>query len=89
MKKYNINPEIIDLRSIRPLDTKTILTSVKKTKRILVIDNGWTSFGISSEIITIVTENLNNILKSKPVRIGINDSPIPSSRALAQYCYQV
>lgn len=87
LKKYNINPEIIDLRSIRPLDTKTILTSVKKTKRILVIDNGWTSFGISSEIISIVTENLNNILKSKPVRIGINDSPIPSSRALAQYCY--
>ena len=86
-KKYKINPEIIDLRSIRPLDKKTILKSVNKTKRLLAVDNGWTNFGISSEIISLVSENLSDKLKSKPVRIGVNDSPIPSSRALAKYCY--
>ena len=86
-KKYNINPEIIDLRSIRPLDKKTILKSVSKTKRLLAVDNGWTNYGISSEIISLVSENLLKKLKSKPIRIGINDSPIPSTRALAKYCY--
>jgi len=87
LKKYKIYPELIDLRSIRPLDKKTILNSVKKTKRLLVVDNGWMNFGVSSEIISTVSENLSNFLKSKPVRIGINDSPIPSTRALAKYCY--
>ena len=87
LKKYKIYPDLIDLRSIRPLDKETILNSVKKTKRLLVVDNGWMNFGVSSEIISIVSENLSNSLKCKPVRIGINNSPIPSTRALAKYCY--
>jgi len=87
LKKYKISPEVIDLRTIRPLDKTTIIKSVKKTKKLLVVDNGWISFGISSEIISTVSEQCSNILKSKPSRVGINDSPIPSTRALARHCY--
>ncbi|MBH30594.1 MAG: alpha-ketoacid dehydrogenase subunit beta [Candidatus Marinimicrobia bacterium] len=84
---HDISIEVIDLRSIRPLDSKTILTSVSKTKRLIVVDNGWTTFGVSSEIISIVAENIFEKLLCKPIRIGIHDSPSPSSRSLANHTY--
>ena len=87
LKNMGIDVEIIDLRTLRPLDTNTIYTSVKKTKRALVIDNGWMKYGISSEIISILYENSDIQLKDRPIRIGFKDSPIPSSRELAKYCY--
>ncbi len=87
IEKININAEIIDLRTLRPLDTKSILKSVKKTKRALIIDNGWTKFGVSSEIISVLYEDNDLKMKSRPVRIGFKDSPIPSSKELAKHCY--
>ena len=51
LSKYGISVEVIDLRSLRPLDETTILNSVKKTGRLLVADTGWSKFGVSSEII--------------------------------------
>ena len=87
LQKIGIKPEIIDLRSIRPLDKKTIIQSVKKTGNLLVIDNGWQNCGVSAEIISVVSENIFEELKSKPMRIGIIDSPIPSTRSLSKYCY--
>jgi len=87
LDKSNISPEIIDLRSLRPIDKKTIFRSIKKTKKVLVIDNSWKSFGISSEIISLISENLFNILKKKPIRMGIKELPLPSSRSIAKECY--
>ena len=87
LKKINVNAEVIDLRSLRPLDSKTIINSVKKTKKILVVDGGWPQYGISSEIISIVSERLNDLNNIKISRISLADVPIPSTRALAQYCY--
>jgi len=87
LEKSNISAEIIDLRSLRPIDKKTIFRSVKKTKKVLVIDNGWKSFGISSEIVSLISENLLNILRKKPVRLGIKELPLPSSRSIAEKCY--
>ncbi len=57
LKKKNISVEVVDIRSLCPLDIKTILKSVFKTKKLLVVDPGWKSFGASSEIITLVKEN--------------------------------
>jgi len=82
-----ISAEIIDLRSLRPLDKSSIFRSVKKTKKILVVDNGWKSYGISAEIVSLVSEKLLSILKEKPIRLGIREIPIPSTRALAKNCY--
>ena len=59
LKEVNIQVEVVDIRSLRPLDTKTIISSVKKTKRLLVVDSGWMTYGISAEIISVVCEAFN------------------------------
>lgn len=87
LKIEGVSVEVIDLRTIRPLDTDTILNSVKKTGRLVVADNGWVNFGVSAEIITIVTESIFNKLLSAPERLGMNNSPSPSTRALANNFY--
>jgi pyruvate/2-oxoglutarate/acetoin dehydrogenase E1 component len=87
LKKHGINAEIIDLRSLRPLDEKTIIKSVKKTKNIIVVDNGWTKYGISSEIISLISEKAFKYLKSAPVRIGVQNHSIASTRELAKFSY--
>ena len=67
--------------------TDASLNSVSKTKRLIVADNGWVHFGVSAEIISVVTENIFEKLLSAPERIGMNNSPSPSSRALANIFY--
>jgi len=87
LKTEGLSIEVLDLRSIRPLDVDAILSSVTKTHRLLVADNGWTFCGVSAEIISIVTENIFDELISSPQRVGLNDSPNPSTRALASNFY--
>ena len=84
LKKYNISCEVLDLRSLRPLDVSSIVKTAKKTKKVLIVDNGMKSFGISSEISCLITENLKNITVE---RIGVLETPIPSTVSLAKYCY--
>lgn len=86
LKENKIKAEIIDLQSLRPLDKEKILKSSKKTKRILVIDNGMMKYGISSEILAIISESIKNdsyLIE----RIGIIDAPIASTVALAKFAY--
>jgi len=74
-----IEAEVIDTRSLRPLDFSTIFQSVEKTGRVLVVDTGHLLFGSSGEIITKVIEKVSlSNLKSPPARIGIPDSPTPA-----------
>jgi pyruvate dehydrogenase E1 component beta subunit len=87
LESNGISVEVVDLRTIRPIDTETILCSVSKTRRVVVADNGWVKFGVSAEIISVITENIFDKLLSAPVRIGMNDSPSPSTRALANNFY--
>ena len=87
LEKYNIRCEVIDLISIKPLDKLTIINSVKKTKKLLVIDNGWTDYGVSAEIIALVSEKIFSKLKASPQRIGVKNMPIPSSALLADFVY--
>ena len=77
----SINAEIIDPIWINPLDIDTIVKSVKKTKKLLVVDNGWLSYGVSSEILTQVLERLNNY-KIKFKRMGFFDSTCPTTKNL-------
>ena len=86
-EKLNISVEHIDLRTLRPLDINSIINSVKKTKKMLVVENGLPNFGISSEIITKVSSKLKNIKTDNFSRIGFEETPIPSTRSLAKYCY--
>lgn len=88
LKKYHINAELIDLRILNPLSTELICESVKRTKNLLVVDNGWKNCGISGEIIASVAEKIppSNFLSS-PQRITLPFSPAPTSGILEKIYY--
>ena len=87
LKLSKVDIELIDLQSISPIDTNTLVNSVKKTGRLLVLDTGHKSFGVSAEIISTITEKCFSKLKSKPERIANPDFPVPTSFALAKNYY--
>lgn len=77
--EVDIVAEVIDLRTIRPYDREMIRRSVTKTRRLLVVDTGWRSFGVSAEIIACVCEELGTVLKVPPRRIGMVETPAPAT----------
>lgn len=83
--QIKLNAEIIDLKTLRPLDKATIIKSAKKTKKVLIVDNGMLNNGVGSEISAMINESLDNKILVK--RLGVVDQPIPSSPAIARYCY--
>lgn len=86
LEQQGIHAEIIDLRTIVPLDKKTVLESVRKTGRLLIADEDYLSFGLSGEISAIVAENLDSIALKSPIRrLAVPDVPIPYSRPLEQF----
>ncbi|MCX5614044.1 MULTISPECIES: pyruvate dehydrogenase complex E1 component subunit beta [Bombella] len=72
-----IEAEVINLRSLRPLDTETIIKSVKKTNRIVSVEEGWPVAGIGSEICTIAVEQAFDWLDAPPARVCGLDIPLP------------
>lgn len=82
LQKDGINVELIDLRTVVPLDTETIIKSVKKTGKLLVIDEGHVSFGISGEIATRIMPEVFYDLEAPVQRLGTADVPLPFSPAL-------
>jgi len=87
LQKEGISVEVIDLRTVRPLDTKIILDSVKKTKRLVVCDTSWKTSGLSAEILALVSENLHGVLLAPPIRMGNADTPTPCTPALEKLFY--
>jgi len=77
-----ISAEVIDPRTIVPLDEETILTSVRKTSRAMVVDEGHQSYGVSAEIASRITEKAFYYLDAPVVRMGAMDVPVPFSPAL-------
>ncbi|MBT4959292.1 MAG: alpha-ketoacid dehydrogenase subunit beta [Flavobacteriaceae bacterium] len=83
-----VSSEIIDLRLLNPIDYSVIITSVKKTKRLMVVDGDWSSCGLASEIITSVMENIPpNELISSPRRLTLANAPAPTSKILEDEYY--
>ena len=72
-----IDVEVIDLRSIRPLDMDTILTSVQKTNRLITVEEGWSIAGIGAEISATVMERAFDFLDAPVKRVGGSDVPLP------------
>ena len=79
-----ISAEVIDIRTITPLDRATILTSVAKTGRLIVVDDDYLSCGLAGEIIASVCE-VGTTLRSPPMRISHPDIPIPYSPAMEHF----
>jgi pyruvate dehydrogenase E1 component beta subunit len=74
-----IDAEVIDLRTLKPLDKETIIKSVKKTKNLIVVHEACKTMGFGAEIITIIAESG---LEAKVKRVAGEDSPVPYSKPL-------
>ncbi|EZQ15756.1 pyruvate dehydrogenase [Halopseudomonas bauzanensis] len=86
LAKKGVSAEVVDLRTLVPLDRDTVFNSVKKTGRLIVVDEDYHSFGVSGEIIASVCERDVSVLKAAPRRVAYPDVPIPFSRPMEQFC---
>ncbi len=85
LSKDRLSAEVIDLRSIVPLDRETVINSVRKTGRLVVVDDDYHSFGVASEVITSVVETEGLTMRSAPQRVTFPDIPVPFSPALEHH----
>jgi len=86
LKLKRVSVELIDLRSIKPIDEETILSSLKKTGRLVVADGGWKTCGVAAEVIAIAAGDGYRYLKSPVERVTLPDIPAAASPSLEQ-CY--
>ena len=86
LSNEGINAEIIDLRTIRPLDKQTIIESVKKTNRVVCVEECWPFSGINSEISSTIMENAFDYLDAPVKRLSSKDVPMPYALNLEQQC---
>jgi len=82
LAKDGVSLEIVDLRSISPWDRETVLASVRKTGRALIVHEAVQQFGIGSEIASVINEELFGQLKAPVRRLGGAFSPVPFSKPL-------
>jgi pyruvate/2-oxoglutarate/acetoin dehydrogenase E1 component len=82
LEEEGIDVEVIDLRTLKPLDTELFFASVRKTGRVVIADGGWKTCGIAGEITALIAENVLSFLKSPPQRVTLPDLPAPASRSL-------
>ena len=85
LAKEGIDVEVVDLRSIKPMDTETILNSVKKTSRLVCAQEVWLTCSVASEVSAIVAENAIEYLDAPIKRVGALDTPSPFSPVMEQY----
>jgi len=84
LAKDDISAEVIDLRSVRPIDYKTILESVKKTNRLVIVEEAWPLASISSEIAYHVQSNAFDYLDAPVQRVTCRDVPLPYAPTLIE-----
>jgi len=86
LAEQGIHAEVIDLRTLVPLDTETVLKSVRKTGRLLIADEDYLGFGLTGEIAALIAENLDTVTLKAPIkRLAVPNVPIPYSRPLEQF----
>ena len=88
LEKEGVDGEVIDLRSLKPLDKDLVFESVKKTGRLVIADGGWKTCGIAAEISALVSENIFEYLKAPILRVSLPDTPAPANSALEQVYYK-
>ena len=87
LQSESIEVEVIDLRSVSPLDQDAICDSVSKTRRLVVADPGWQSAGVAAEVVALVCERLGAVMVANPARVCLPDSHTPMSSALEEKYY--
>jgi pyruvate dehydrogenase E1 component beta subunit len=87
LEQTGISAEVIDVRTLRPLDVPTILDSVRRTGRIVVADSDWAPCSVAGEVVARVAEEAFEALKVRPIRVTWPDSSVPSSQAIEAKFY--
>jgi pyruvate dehydrogenase E1 component beta subunit len=87
LSEEGIEAEVIDLRSLRPLDLEPIIASIEKTNRLVVVEDAWRTGGFSSEICQLVTEHAWDFLDAPPTRVNGADVPAPYAKNLEALAY--
>ncbi|MDB1135293.1 pyruvate dehydrogenase complex E1 component subunit beta [Candidatus Anaplasma sp. TIGMIC] len=82
LAKDNISAEVIDLRTLRPLDSETILQSVRKTNRVVTVEEGWPFSGIGAELVAVINERAFDYLDAPVARVAAKDVPLPYAENL-------
>ena len=85
LEQEGISAEVLDLRTLVPLDREAIVASVKKTRRLLVVDEDYLSYGMSGEVAATAAEHAFEYLDAPVKRLAVPDVPIPYSRPLEQF----
>jgi pyruvate dehydrogenase E1 component beta subunit len=84
LAREGIDVEIVDLRSLRPLDIDPVLESFKKTNRAVIVEEGWRSFGVGSEVTAQIYEQAFDYVDAPIQRVAQKEVPLPYNRALEQ-----
>jgi pyruvate dehydrogenase E1 component beta subunit len=84
LAEVGIDAEVIDLRVLRPLDDATVMASVRKTRRVVVVDEGWRSGSLAAEVIARIAEQAFYDLDAPPARVCSEEVPIPYARHLEE-----
>ena len=79
-----IDVEVIDVRSLAPLDHELLVASARRTKRVLIVHEAWRSGGVGAEIAATLYESLMSELQAPIRRLGVPDVPMPYSRPLVE-----
>jgi pyruvate dehydrogenase E1 component beta subunit len=87
LSKEGIEVEVIDLRTLRPLDEEVILSSLAKTGRVVVADTGWKTGGITAEVAAVISEKGFHLLKAPVRRVACPDLPTPAGYTLEEAFY--
>jgi len=84
LAKSGIEAEIVDLRSLRPLDMKPVIESFKKTNRAVIVEEGWKSYGVGSEVANRIYENAFDYVDAPVKRVAQKEVPLPYNQQLEQ-----
>jgi pyruvate dehydrogenase E1 component beta subunit len=85
LEKDGINVEVVDLRTVKPMDTATIIESVKKTNRVLCLQETWPTCGVAAEVAAVIAEQAFDYLDAPIRRLGSLDCPAPFAPELEQF----
>ncbi|HMN61076.1 MAG TPA: transketolase C-terminal domain-containing protein, partial [Anaerolinea sp.] len=84
LSKEGIEVEIVDLRSLRPLDMDPVIASFRKTNRAVVVEEGWKSYGVGSEVTARIYEEAFDYVDAPVKRVAQKEVPLPYNRDLEQ-----
>ena len=84
LAKNGIEAEIVDLRSLQPLDMQPVIESFKKTNRAVIVEEGWKSYGVGSEVATRIYENAFDYVDAPVKRVAQKEVPLPYNQQLEQ-----